>query len=196
MPPNSNSPANGDGASTLSTMSVSNTSHVSKILVVGLENSGKTSIIMMLKGERNLLSFLPLKPTQRYKIDKLIDSGKEFAIWDLGGQKFYRKEYLDDFDKFQNSVKKLIYVIDIQDKQKYELSIEYLGRIIKKFGEIRIPEVLIFLHKFDPELENNDEYQLPALSRFIKQLRFVLKDQPGTQIFKTTIYTVFRKTSL
>ena len=70
-----------------------------KILVLGVENSGKTSIVLSLKGTENLLSYYSLKPTKGIEINKMKEEGKNFFVWDFGGQKKFRKQYLKDFNK-------------------------------------------------------------------------------------------------
>ena len=51
-----------------------NTTHLEqeKILVLGLDNSGKTSIVLALKGNENLLSYYSLKPTKGIQINKTV----------------------------------------------------------------------------------------------------------------------------
>ncbi|MHA1130339.1 MAG: ADP-ribosylation factor-like protein [Candidatus Helarchaeota archaeon] len=56
-----------------------------KIVIMGLDNSGKTSIVLSLSKDTNLLSYFSLKPTQGINISTLEENGLRFVIWDFGG---------------------------------------------------------------------------------------------------------------
>ena len=58
----------------------------------------------------------------------------EYNIWDFGGQEGYRKEYLDNFEKYLTGANKIIYVIDVQDSTRYDLALEYMENVIKERG--------------------------------------------------------------
>ena len=103
----------------------------SKILVMGLDGSGKTSIILSLQQKTNLMSFFSLKPTQGLEIVKLKADEKIFACFDFGGREKFREYYIENFDKYIQEVDKLIYVIDVQDVERYELALKYLESIIE-----------------------------------------------------------------
>ena len=57
-----------------------------KILIMGLTNAGKTSIVLSMKNEVNLMNYLSLKPTKGYQISELEGEEARYYIWDLGGQ--------------------------------------------------------------------------------------------------------------
>ena len=162
----------------------------SKILIMGLENSGKTSIILSLKRDVNLLSYFSLKPTKGYSIEEVKDLDKIFHIWDFGGQAQYRVEHLKNMKNYIDATKKLIYVVDVQDKKKYDASIEYLSEILKILkDENLIPDVSVFLHKYDPNLE----FEEKDLNEIINKIKKTVPTDFSYTLFKTTIFTVFRK---
>jgi len=162
----------------------------SKILIMGLENSGKTSIILSLKRDVNLLSYYSLKPTKGYSIEEVKDLDKLFHIWDFGGQAQYRVLHLKNMKNYIEATKKLLYVVDVQDKQKYDASMEYFSDILKIFKEEQIfPELSVFLHKYDPNLEM-DEKDLTEITNKVKK---TVPTEFTHMLFKTTIFTVFRK---
>ncbi|MBY8983156.1 MAG: hypothetical protein KGD57_09420 [Candidatus Lokiarchaeota archaeon] len=125
-----------------------------KILFTGLDGAGKTSIIMALKREFSKIAILsPTRGAQRRVFGYL---GKSISEWDLGGQKLYRIAYLRNPGKYFDNTEIAIYVIDIQDKDRIEESINYLKDVINKFKELEIkPPIKIFFHKFDPSLEKS-----------------------------------------
>lgn len=169
-----------------------------KILLVGLDNSGKTSIAQSLQGITNLPSFQNMKPTQGLDIRNINALNSEFAIWDLGGQESFRSEYLENFDQYIRGTNKLIYVFDIQDNDRYDLSINYFKKIldlVEKKAEKNNLEISIFLHKFDPDLkEMRGDLTDQIIDEFKSRIKKrVEKSEFFYQIFETTIYALFKK---
>ncbi|MBD3230199.1 MAG: hypothetical protein GF329_18620 [Candidatus Lokiarchaeota archaeon] len=173
-------------------MSKDNRAPPKKILLMGLDNSGKTSIVLSLQNDTNLMSYYSLKPTHGIDIINIISEGKRFNIWDCGGQKRFRIEYLKDLDRYTRELDKLIYVIDVQDTDRYDLALKYLKDIID-YLEInkRYAKLSIFFHKYDPGIE--DRIKITGL---IEKIRDLIPEQFDFDIFKTTIYTIFQKTHL
>jgi Ras-related GTP-binding protein A/B len=169
-----------------------------KFLMTGLDNSGKTSIILSMKGERNLLTYYSLSPTQRIAIEKIMTGNTTFLLWEAGGQKKYRDQFLENFNQYGQNVEKILFVVDVQDKNRYEESIKYFSDIIDHFKLINhTPKVVCFLHKFDPALEGNPEYSDEKLRNLIiGKLAKIVPPEFGFECFKSTIYTIFRKTQI
>ena len=71
-----------------------------KILFCGIENGGKTSILLLLDKKFSLLP--TVKPTIKAKRTIYSNSllGTTIVRWDLGGQKNYRKIYLGNKSKY------------------------------------------------------------------------------------------------
>ena len=92
-----------------------------KILILGLNNSGKTSLILNLQDKINLSHYTSLIPTKGMKIREVNIEGTKYIIWDIGGQKSYREEFLKKMDVSFFGTNKMIYVIDIKDNQRYDL---------------------------------------------------------------------------
>ncbi|MFX0101670.1 MAG: ADP-ribosylation factor-like protein [Candidatus Hodarchaeota archaeon] len=162
-----------------------------KILLMGLDNAGKTSIVLSLKRDTNLMSYFSVHPTRDYEIGRIDDQDSKFSIWDFGGQEQYRQVHLKKLDDYLDRSDKLIYVIDIQDGARYDLALNYLGEILKgleKKGMI-IP-LSIFLHKFDKQVE---DLYLQSSQELISRIRELIPDEYPLEISKTTIYTIFEK---
>jgi small GTP-binding protein len=169
------------------------------ILLVGLDNSGKTSIAYSLRGTRNLPTFCKTKPTVGRNIVSIIAYDSEYKIWDLGGQEAYRMEYLKKMETYFEGFNKLIFVFDVQDVDRYKLALDYYNDIINLLKDTKNKsdfEISIFLHKFDPDLAeirpdiNNDI--INDLKEKIKKI--IDKTEFFYQIFKTSIYCLFDKT--
>ncbi len=168
-----------------------------KILIMGLENSGKTSIVLVLEGKRNLLSFMKLSPTKGVNYTNIVNLGSNYTIWDFGGQEVYRKQHIQSLDTSISGANKLIYVIDVQDLENYDKSIRYFTEIVNIIRNKNLQSELafsVFLHKFDPDLEtNHPEITSELVSDLIDKVREVIPKDFRYDLFKTTIYTVFEK---
>ena len=161
-----------------------------KILILGLKSSGKTSIVYSLQKKINLLNFINLKPTRGINKIDFEEGDTKFYIWDFGGQESYRKDYLERMDRYFNEAKKFIYVIDIQEQELYDNSLGFLEDIILilKNKELYV-SISIFLHKYDPDLEIAEEIPI----NLVKKIEALIPQKFKFKIFKTSIYTVFRK---
>ena len=166
-----------------------------KVLIMGLDNSGKTSIVLCLMGVKNLSSFSSLKPTIGVKINKFQALGSDYSIWDFGGQEQFREGYLNDFETHIKEIKKFIYVLDFQDRDRYDITLEYLGKIIALLRKHkRDIDFSIFLHKYDPDLDfKNSKFNENAISDLITSIKRSIPSDFTYQIYKTSIYTVFQK---
>ena len=168
-----------------------------KILFIGLDNGGKTSIIQSLKGKKNLPSFKSISPTKGRSIEDFRAFDSKFNIWDLGGQEAYREKYLKDFEENISRCNKVIYVIDVQDTKRYDLALDYFEKVINliKNGDLKNIEISIFLHKSDPDLNENRPDITEEIIKDLKDKIKAIIDDKGLfyQIFKTSIYAIFEK---
>jgi len=57
------------------------TEREARILVLGLDNSGKTTILKKLSGE----DIQHITPTQGFNIKSLVQSDVKLKVWDVGG---------------------------------------------------------------------------------------------------------------
>lgn len=168
-----------------------------KILIMGLDNSGKTSILMSLRENTNLLSYFSLRPTKGLSVEEFDDDEQKLVCWDLGGQAQYRKGYLKDFRKYTKQTTKIIFVIDVQDTNRYGLALEYLEELIDVLKkDEQLIEISIFLHKYDPNLMKQEKfkniYQI-VNSDLVDRIKTIIPNKFNYNLFKTTIYTVFEK---
>ncbi|MHA1145457.1 MAG: ADP-ribosylation factor-like protein [Candidatus Helarchaeota archaeon] len=169
-----------------------------KFLLMGLDNSGKTSIALCLKKSTNLLSYCRLKPTPGVNVVNILEGDRKFALWDLGGQERYRIEYLENLNKYTKEVDKILFVIDVQDIERYGLALDYLKNVVDFIISNRIPvELSVFLHKFDPNLEELGDFSPEKITEnLINKINEIIPADLSCKIFKTCIYSIFQKTLL
>lgn len=158
-----------------------------KILFSGLDNAGKTSIILTLSRDFSKIAILkPTKEINRRIYDFL---GMTIGEWDLGGQRLYRKMYLNKADQVFGRTEILLYVLDIQDIARYDEAFEYLQDIITAFNELEItPQIYVLFHKFDPvdmigsqsEITNQS---LALRDRIKNELQY-----PKIEFYRTSIF--------
>jgi GTPase SAR1 family protein len=167
--------------------------NVRKVVLMGLDNSGKTSIVLCLKGVKNLLSFYSLNPTKGFNVENFNTLGTDFSIWDFGGQEAYRSDHLTNFRTNIKSTNKIIYVIDIQDSERYDSSLDFMKEILKLTIEENLEiKFSIFLHKYDPDIKISEA----KVEGLIKKIRILIPTNFNIEIYKTSIFTVFQKTEV
>ena len=130
-----------------------------KVVISGLDNAGKTSILTALDKKYDFQKdIVQLKPTIRVEYHKMNFLRNNTIFWDMGGQSSYREIYMQYQDVYFDATDLLIYVIDIQDFERFENSLEYLDAILTFFteSEMDVPLIITF-HKYDPELRGNAE---------------------------------------
>ncbi|MFX0029645.1 MAG: ADP-ribosylation factor-like protein [Candidatus Hermodarchaeota archaeon] len=159
----------------------------SKLLFTGLDDAGKTSIILSLQREFSKIAVLsPTRGAQRRVFDFL---GKEIAEWDLGGQISYRISYLKNPGKFFDGTEIAIYVIDIQNKPRIPEAISYFKDVIKQFKELEIePPIYVFLHKLDPALRRGAPNEMQNLIIDLKEQVKKSTEYKDLYFYETSIY--------
>lgn len=136
-------------------------------------------------------SLLPtLKPTIKSKVvtQKISLLGLEISNWDLGGQTSYRKTYLEHKSKYFSYLQSFFYVIDIQNKERFEEALKYLKELVNVILEITpdFTQFLILFHKNDPDIKNKTEIMnnINFLEKEIKDIN----QNINFSIYETSIY--------
>ena len=70
-----------------------------RILVLGLDNAGKTTVLRRLCGE----DITTVEPTLGFDIKSLDHAGYKLNIWDVGGQQTIRAYWRNYFEKTDGS---------------------------------------------------------------------------------------------
>jgi tRNA U34 5-carboxymethylaminomethyl modifying GTPase MnmE/TrmE len=136
-----------EAGTTMSSSEQKQKSKPKKILLIGLDNAGKSSIVqLVVKKMTDALTAVPTKSVDRSDLEIL---GQQVLIHDLGGQQKYRKKYIENLTYFEGT-DVLIYVVDLQDRDRYDLALEYFDKALSNIGQLKLtPKLYVFLHKFD-----------------------------------------------
>ncbi len=167
-----------------------------KVIIGGLDNAGKTSIITALNKKYDFhKDIMEIKPTIKVEYHKTSFLNRQVNIWDCGGQEEYRKLYLSNPDIYFSDTDLLVYIIDIQDKNRFEDSLKYLDDILQYFinNHLDVPMIISF-HKYDNELRGDENY----INR-INELRDKISQKyPNFKILyqSTSIYDIISITQL
>lgn len=163
-----------------------------KIICVGLDNAGKTAILSGLGGKLGITDLAKLKPTKKVDRRKVSTDTMDLFVWDMGGQEDYRRDYLNKPESYFIRTDMIIYVIDMQDPARYDESLEYLQKImdiLKLMGEN--PYILAFMHKSDPDILNDPDFQLNT-EYVADKLNYLLNSYEFEfDIYTTSIFNFF-----
>eukprot|EP00759_Apiculatamorpha_spiralis_P028660 PhF_6_TR3116/c0_g1_i1/m.4538/K07944/ARL3; ADP-ribosylation factor-like protein 3 len=130
-----------------------------RLLILGLDNSGKTSILKKLSEE----DISHIMPTQGFNVKTLNSPGFKLNVWDIGGQRairpYWRNYYAD--------TNGLVFVIDAADTNRLEEAGTELHQLLEEEQLSGVP-LLVFANKQDlvnatPPKDIAELMQLPAL---------------------------------
>lgn len=164
-------------------------SNARKIIFTGLDNAGKSSIILSLL--RELSKIATIKPTRNAERRNFEFLGMNISEWDLGGQERFRKTYLEKAHMIFRETDIMIYVVDIQDHERIVDSCAYLYEVVNKFTELGVsPSINIFFHKFDPELNADPNVRISDTSKFLKEKIKGFKNYQNFTFYHTTVFNL------
>ena len=166
-----------------------------KIVLMGLDAAGKSSILLSLKNDTRLSSYCVLNPTLDIKREIIEDEDNEFYIFDFGGQKTLVDGYLQRLDEHLAGVDKIIFVIDVQDIDRFQLATDYLKQVLDYLPTMQIhPQVSIFFHKYDKSLPSQELTRLDTtIQELVENISCIIPQGVHVEFSKTTIFTVFQK---
>merc|ERR1719460_1109910 len=111
-----------------------------RILMVGLDAAGKTTILYKLK----LGEVVTTIPTIGFNVEEVAYKNINFTVWDVGGQDKIRKLWRYYYQNTQG----LIFVVDSNDRDRIEDAREELTNILNE-EEMREAVLLVFANKQD-----------------------------------------------
>ena len=164
-----------------------------KIIVVGLDNAGKTAILTKFGGRLGIGDLASIKPTKGVARKHIKTCTIDLFIWDFGGQEALRKKYFKNPEKYFLQIDLLIYVIDVQNSERFEQSFDYFNDILNMLITLEEnPYILIFVHKYDPDLRNDPTILLNVefLKDNLKELFESMNYDFDYEIYLTSIYSL------
>ncbi|OJJ87612.1 uncharacterized protein ASPGLDRAFT_118380 [Aspergillus glaucus CBS 516.65] len=111
-----------------------------RILMLGLDNAGKTTIVKKIMNE----DVNTVSPTLGFIIKTIDFMGYRLNIWDVGGQKTLRSYWKNYFEKTDT----LIWVVDATDRLRVDDCREELAGLLLE-ERLMGASLLIFLNKTD-----------------------------------------------
>merc|ERR1719453_1632124 len=111
-----------------------------RILMVGLDAAGKTTILYKLK----LGEVVTTIPTIGFNVEAVEYKNIRFTVWDIGGQDKIRKLWRHYYRGTQG----LIFVIDSSDRDRIEVAREELSKMLDD-EEMNDAVLLVFANKQD-----------------------------------------------
>ena len=111
-----------------------------RILLLGLDNAGKTTILRSLASE----DVTHITPTQGFNIKSVASEGFKLNVWDIGGQRKIRPYWRNYFENTDI----LIYVIDSADRKRFEETGHELQELLYEDKLLNVP-LMIYANKQD-----------------------------------------------
>jgi len=170
-----------------------------RIAIMGLDNAGKTSIALSLKGITAIGEYQKVAPTTGMQPHGIVDGDDEYTILDFSGQEAYRSSLAGNVSHLVG-VDKIIYVIDVQDVGRHDVALEYLQEVIgqlKSSGTLSQYQVNVFFHKCDKDSEViNASKMNEIIESLVDQISQIATDGMRIDFYETAIATVFSKKKL
>ena len=137
-----------------------------KVVMYGLDDSGKTKILYLLKLNEETLTL----PTIGFNIEEINDPNweKNISIWDVGGGEKIRILWAN----YLNNINGLIWVYDINNNERFDESINELKKILNNPNLNENVPLLIYANKSDLNVNNNKKED------FIEGIEDCVKDRP------------------
>ncbi|KAG4099677.1 ADP-ribosylation factor [Neocallimastix lanati (nom. inval.)] len=111
-----------------------------RILMVGLDAAGKTTILYKLK----LGEIVTTIPTIGFNVETVEYKNISFTVWDVGGQDKIRPLWRHYYQNTQG----IIYVVDSNDRDRVQEARDELQRMLNE-DELRDALLLVFANKQD-----------------------------------------------
>ena len=115
-----------------------------RILVVGLDNSGKTTLINHIKPKK--AGPIEVTPTVGFQVEEFAKNNLHFTVYDMSGQTRYRSLW----EHYYSEVQAIIFVLDSTDRIRMCVAKEELDTLLNHPEIQNSPApILLFANKMD-----------------------------------------------
>merc|ERR1712096_418777 len=111
-----------------------------RLLMVGLDNAGKTTILKKFNGEDTST----ISPTLGFNIKTFEFRGYKLNVWDVGGQKTIRSYWRNYFEQTDG----IVWVVDSADKRRLQACRDELHSLLDQ-EKLAGASLLVFANKQD-----------------------------------------------
>src|SRR6056300_106798 len=101
----------------------------SRIIIVGLDNSGKSTMINMLKPKK--YAEVEIAATVGFKVETFSKSKINFTVFDMSGQGKYRSLW----EKYYHEAEAVIFVVDAADELRFGVARNELELLLEHDGK-------------------------------------------------------------
>lgn len=110
-----------------------------RVVILGLDGSGKTSILSAMRGIQLLT---PPIPTIGFNVESLEYENLVVTLWDVGGQQKFRPLW----KHYYHNAQAVIFVIDSNNRGRFEEAQNELSKIVSE-RELKDALLLIYANK-------------------------------------------------
>jgi len=159
--------------------------NIKKIVLIGLTQTGKTSIVKTVFEGRQPEDTKSFVATVRLERKKNSFRDQEILTVDVGGQISYFNEAIELMnEQIFSNVYVLVFVVDITDIGNFILARQYLLKSLRNVYQFsKNPKVYLFAHKMDLISEEHKEEALDMVRQY-----FDIDELKSVEIFPTSIY--------
>jgi len=125
-----------------------------RILILGLDNAGKTTIVKKLCGQ----PIEEIEPTLGFQIQTLEYNDYKLNLWDIGGQSSIRAYWRNYFEKTDG----LVWVVDSSDTSRFHLVRQELEKLLQQ-ERLAGATLLIWANKQDVQGSVSSEQMVEFL---------------------------------
>ena len=176
-------------------MSADRESLESKVAILGLSQSGKTSIRQVV-----FEGFAPESTSQNpatVRINRKLFNlaGSSINLFDVGGQSAYLNEVFQQYqERTFSDVKAVIFVVDVSDAANVMRSKYYFDLTVENVKQIsRTARIYVFAHKMDVVPVNKRQAVLQSIKDIFEIDSMENAEIHGTSIFEDTLWDAMQK---
>lgn len=158
------------------------------VVVAGLRESGKSSLVLTLKNMETSIAPIPTKGIHKEEIT-FLDVAVPFV--ELGGEKEQRENYLKKPKDYFKDIMMLIYVVDVTKPTKMKETLDYLRDLVETIIAIgERPNLRVLLHKYDPAYRHQHDSVVRHVSLSLDEMFKKEFNLPNKEMYRTSVFEI------